>query len=391
VEFRVLGPVQLLADGRPVPLKERKLRLVLALLLLEANQLVPVDRLVDLLWPHDPPSSARRIVQAHLSRLRTTLEGLDRSQAQLARYGECYMLACDPQRVDAHLFRTLLSRARCADDDRTKIEILQRALSLWHGPALADVAADGLRRELCDGLDEARLTAIEDRFEVELRLGGHMAVLDELTDLHARQPSRARAAGQLMMALHRSGRSSEALQVYLRTRRWLRAELGVDPTADLDRLYTAILRGDPALNIPQHSPDVPKPAASPSDPTTAAPRDRPDVPGPESGDVSGDPLSHDPSRTGAAMRLLRPVRPAAESGMDVEVRRQFELIAAQRGVGTQALAQQIIAEWVAAQRRQAAPPDHLNDLMGHLNEARSAATALLRQTEPGSDGDALAA
>ncbi|MDX2545368.1 AfsR/SARP family transcriptional regulator [Streptomyces sp. WI04-05B] len=265
MEFRVLGPVVALSDGRPVPLKERKQRLVLALLLLESNQLVPIDRLVDLLWQHDPPNSARRIVQAYLSRLRTMVERLDRERSRVIRYGSCYMLECEPHQVDVFRFRTLLDEARRIEDDHAKAAILHEAVSLWRGPALADAADDQLRRELCGGLEEARATAVEDRLDARLRLGQHVALLDELTDLHARHPTHTRVAAQLMTALYRSGRSSEALQVHLRTREWLRSELGIDPTADLDRLYTAILRNDPAL-------DVPKPPAEPPpvDATTLA-------------------------------------------------------------------------------------------------------------------------
>lgn len=420
MEFRVLGPVQLWADGGPVPLKERKLRLVLALLLLDANQLVPIDRLVDVLWPHDPPHSARRIVQAHLSRLRTTLESLDRGQAQLARYGECYMLSCDPEIVDVHLFRALLSRARHTDDDYAKVDILRRALSLWRGPALADVATDGLRRELCTGLDEARLTAIEERIDVELRRGAHTVVLDELVDLHARHPSRSRVAAHFMVALHRSGRSSEALQVYLRTRQWLRAELGVDPTADLDRLYTAILRADPALDVPRSRPDggtsitAPMPPTSPMSmsmspsmsamtpmspmtpmstsmspsPLNAGPDGS--VPSRETAPASGRPGGSPRVETDA--RAQRAARTAAESVTEADFRVELESMAAQRGVGVRALIQQILADWIdGQQKRPAAAPNHLDVLARNLEEASSAVAALVRQAEHGTDGGAAAA
>jgi ABC-2 type transport system ATP-binding protein len=384
MEFRVLGPVQVMTEGRLVPLKERKLRLVLALLLLDINQLVPMDRLVDVLWMRDPPSSARRIVQAHLSRLRTTLEALDGGQARLARHGACYVLACDPEHVDVHLFRALLNQARRTDDDHAKVVMLHRALSLWRGPALADVATDRLRRELCSGLDEARLATVEDRVDVELRLGHHTAVLDELTGLHARYPSRVRTAGQLMVALHRSGRSSEGLQVYLRTRKWLRSELGVDPTADLDRLYTAILRADPALDAPGPSPHGPKPPVSPTGSVPAVPQDQFDVPG--YGVVSGPLVPDGSSRAGEASRPRHLVGTAADMGVEIDVRRELELIATQRGVDSRVLAGQIIGEWVATQQRQVSPPNPLDELLRHLDEARQAAATMARQAEPGPDG-----
>lgn len=362
MEFRLLGPVQALTEGRVVPLKERKQRLVLAVLLLEANQLVPIDRLVDLLWMHDPPSSARRIVQAHLSRLRTTLEALDRA-TRLTRYGTCYMLVCEPESIDVHLFRGLLERARRTSDDRVRAEALLRASALWRGPALADAATDRLRRELCGGLEEARLAAVEDRVDAELRLGNHAAVLDDLTDLHTRHPTRIKPAAQLMTALHRSGRSSEALQVFLRTRDWLRTELGVDPTAELDRLYTAILRNDPALDPPRPVPDAAPPGS-----------DALDGLGGLGGLAPTD--VHGPARTAARA----PGHPRYAPAVRPDVDRELELIAAQRGVGVSALVRQIVEEWVLAQQWRVRSPDHLVELMRHLDEARQAAATLAHQT-----------
>lgn len=384
MEFRVLGPVRVLADGRLVPLKERKQRLVLALLLLDVNQLVPIDRLVDLLWIRDPPSSARRIVQAHLSRLRTTIEALDGDQAHVVRHGACYMLDCDPERVDVHLFRALLDQARRTGDDHAKVAILHRALALWRGPALADAATDHLRGELCSGLDEARLVAVEDRLDVELRLGHHTAALDELTDLHAKHPSRTRVAAQLMVALHRSGRSPEALRVYLRTSAWLREEFGVDPTADLDRLYTAILRADPAIDAPpKPAPPAPEPSAPPTNSVPPVPRHRPDA----SEHGAGRPASGGGPRAQEMSRPRRAARQPAEVCVDSEVRRELEVIAARRGVGAPALVRQIIQEWLAAQHRPApAPPDQLVELTRHLDAALRVAATLAHPSGPAGDG-----
>jgi ABC-2 type transport system ATP-binding protein len=372
MEFRVLGPVQVLVDGRLVALKERKQRLVLALLLLDVNQLVPIDRLVDHLWTRDPPVTARRIVQAHLSRLRTTLEPLSHEQAHLARHGTCYMMVCDPRCIDVHLFRALLEEARRTGDDHARAAILRRALALWRGPALADAATESLRRELCSGLDEARLASVEDRLDVELRLGNHTVVLDELTDLHAKHPARTRTASQLMVALHRSGRSSDALRIYLRTREWLRSELGVDPTAVLDQLYTAILRGDPALDAPEPPPPPTGSVPAPHDPT----------------DSPGDEAVGGPPRTPEASRLQRPVR-LADVGVDVDVRQKLELIATQRGVSAPALAQQIIEDWVAAQQRREPAPDRLDEMKQHLDAASRIAATLTSQAGPEVQGSGL--
>ncbi|HEU5333260.1 MAG TPA: AfsR/SARP family transcriptional regulator [Actinocrinis sp.] len=247
MEFQVLGPVQAWAEGRPLDLGERKQRMVLAVLLLEPNQLVLLDRLVDLLWPEDPPSSARRIVQAHVSRLRTAFLQAGDGVVALVRRGPGYMLSCDPEQIDAHRFRSLLDLAsRSADTD--KVSLLRQALALWRGPALADVATESARAELCRGLEEARLAAVEERFETELRLGRGGHLVGDLTDLAARYPYHQRLAGLLMLALYRAGRSAEALGVFAYTRRRLDTELGLEPSAELKRLQIAILRADPSLN-----------------------------------------------------------------------------------------------------------------------------------------------
>ena len=250
MEFHVLGPVQVRVNGDSVELGERKQRLVLAVLLLEPNQLVPLGRLVDLLWGERPPSTARRIVQAHLSRLRTAIARADREATEVAlvRRGPGYVLVCDPQRIDAHRFRLLLERAWGSDDARDKVQLLRQALALWRGPALADAATEEVREELCRGLDEARLAALEERFDAELRLGHSGQLIDELTVLAAQHPYRQRFAGHLMLALYRAGRAAEALRIYAHTRQRLDRELGLEPSAELQQLQVAILRGDPALD-----------------------------------------------------------------------------------------------------------------------------------------------
>ncbi|HEY8473282.1 MAG TPA: AfsR/SARP family transcriptional regulator [Natronosporangium sp.] len=253
--------MQVRANGRSITLGERKQRLVLAALLLEPNRLVPVGRLVDLLWRESPPSSARRIVQAHLSRLRTILTraaaesaaesagdgSAGRGEIAVIRRGAGYELVCDPDRIDAHRFRALLDRAWHSDDLREKLRLLRQALALWQGPALADAATDEVRDELCRGLNEARLAALEERFDAELRLGHDRRLIDELIDMTARHPFRQRFTGFLMLALYRAGRAAEALTVYSRARQLLNTELGLEPSAELKQIQVSILREDPAL------------------------------------------------------------------------------------------------------------------------------------------------
>jgi DNA-binding SARP family transcriptional activator len=244
MEFRLLGPVTAVDNGCPVPLGPRQQRFVLAALALEINRLVPVERLVELLW-HDPPRTAAHAVQVCVSRLRSVLgDGVE-----LAGGRSGYQLRADPLSVDAHRFRDRLDRARAAADDGTRVVLLDEALALWSGPALADVGSPEVRERLCHGLAEARLSALEERIDARLRLGHHTELLDELTGLVAAEPVRERLVGQLMLALYRSGRSSAALDAYQRARRRLADELGLDPGAELRRLEVEILRGAPSLDL----------------------------------------------------------------------------------------------------------------------------------------------
>ncbi|WP_432994625.1 BTAD domain-containing putative transcriptional regulator [Dactylosporangium sp. CA-233914] len=267
MEFRVLGPVQAFAAGDPVDLGDRKQRLILAVLLLEANQLVPVGRLMHLLWQDRPPATARRIVQTHISRLRSILHERHSTAGdlRLTRCGEGYLLTCDPQRVDVHRFRAEVERARHSGEDAERVGILRDALALWRGPALADVADDEIREELCGGLDESRLAALEERLDAELRLGHQDRLIDDLTELSTRYPHRQRLVGQLMLALHQAGRTADALRLYAGYRVRLAEELGLEPSPGLQRLHVSILRADPAT-----APATPARPAPPA-PAVAAP------------------------------------------------------------------------------------------------------------------------
>jgi DNA-binding SARP family transcriptional activator len=240
MEFRLLGPVTVVDGGRDVPLGPPQQRLILAVLALEVNHLVPVEQLITLLWP-DPPRTATHAVQVCVSRLRSVLP----DEVQLVGGRPGYRLRADPLCIDAHRFRALLERARASVDDATRVTLLDEALALWSGPALADVGTPQLRERLCRGLTEARLAALEDRIDARLRLGHHAELLDELTGLVAREPVRERLVGQLMLALHRSGMAGEALRVYQQARRRLADDLGLDPGAELRRLELDILRGTP--------------------------------------------------------------------------------------------------------------------------------------------------
>ena len=248
VEFRLLGPVQAWAKGQQVKLGLRKERLVLAVLALEANRMVPVERLIGLAWPGDAPASARATVQTHVYRVRTALAGLTDDQVELATEGPGYVLRIDPLHIDVNRFLALVREADDAGDEE-KIATLDRALDLWHGPALADVGPDETRVRLAGSLEEARVAALEDRVEARLRLGQHRHVLGELADLTRLHPLRERLAAQYMLALHRAGRTAEASQAYHGVRARLADELGLDPGRDLRELHQAILNADPGLDI----------------------------------------------------------------------------------------------------------------------------------------------
>jgi DNA-binding SARP family transcriptional activator/tetratricopeptide (TPR) repeat protein len=266
VEFRLLGPVEVVVDGRPVVLGPPKRRLVLALLLLEHGACMPVDRLVELAW-EEPPAAARRVVFAHVARLRKAIAG---AGAELVTTPPGYTLEVEPDQVDVHRFRRLVDAASAVEDPLARSDARRAALALWRGPVLDGLDPPGPARRLFQVLDDLRLTTTEDRFDDELTLGRHHTVLADLAELAARHPLRERLAGQLMLAQYRSGNAAEALAVYRRTRTSLATELGVDPDPELDRLHAAILRRDPAAA----EPPVPAPSepAPPPPPAAAPPR-----------------------------------------------------------------------------------------------------------------------
>ncbi|GAA1288696.1 hypothetical protein GCM10009634_38960 [Saccharothrix xinjiangensis] len=254
-----MGPVEVRVDGRPVDVGVRKQRFVLAVLLLEVNKLVPADRLVGLMWPHGPPASARAVLHTQVSKLRSMLARVDarRHGVALVGNGPGYLLEADPLRVDLHRFRWLCARAWSMDDVR-RAATLAEALALWRGPVMAGLDAEGLGR----GHEDERLAAVEDRFDAELRLGHHHAVVDELAALVAEHPYRQHLVRQLVLALHRCRRTDEALRCYRDLRRRLDDELGIAPSAELQRLHDEILRtGRPVvagLPVPrQLPPDLP--------------------------------------------------------------------------------------------------------------------------------------
>ena len=277
MEFGLLGTVRALSWGVPIDVGPRKQRLVLAVLLLAVNRFVATTSLIRACWFDDPPPTANRVVHAHVSRLRSALSAAGGAEdgISLAGHGAGYVFTCDPVRVDVHRFRKLVGQARASTADEEKAALLVEALDLWRGAPLDDVATDETRDRLCGGLVESRLAAMQDRWDAQLRLGRHLAILDELVANAAEHPRQQRITGQLMLALYRAGRATDALEVYRTHRQRMAVEFDVDPGTELRRLEVAILRADPAL-------DPPDPAAPPDRPSAAVPIPAqlpPDVPG----------------------------------------------------------------------------------------------------------------
>jgi DNA-binding SARP family transcriptional activator/tetratricopeptide (TPR) repeat protein len=273
VEFRVLGPVRAFVESRPVDLGPPKRRLLLALLALECGRSVPLHRLIDLSWER-PPSAARGVVFAHVSRLRKALAGAARHGVEVVSTPPGYTLRADPAVVDAQRFRQLVGDASAVADPAARSRMLGTALQLWRGQPLEDLTLGTAAQRLCVGLDELRLTAIEDRMAARLTAGAHHEVLAELGDLVERHPLRETLAGHFMLALYRSGNMTGALAAYQRIRADLAERFGLDPGPALAALHRAILRRDPGLAPPAGAPVDGAVVVAGPDPAPAVP-DRP--------------------------------------------------------------------------------------------------------------------
>jgi DNA-binding SARP family transcriptional activator len=248
MEFGILGPLEARDRGRTLALGGPRQRAVLALLLLHANEVVATDRLIDELWGEEPAETARVMLQGYVSSLRKTL-----GASAIATRPTGYAIELDPEQLDLHRFERLVAQARdaaAAGDNEGAGAGLRQALGLWRGPPLADFASEPFARAPMLRLEELRVTALEDRIEADLALGRHAELIAELQALVAEHPLRERLRGQLVLALYRSARQAEALEAYQETRRALVDELGIEPTQSLQELERAILRQDPALDLP---------------------------------------------------------------------------------------------------------------------------------------------
>jgi DNA-binding SARP family transcriptional activator len=234
----------MIVRDRAVPLGGPGIRSVLAMLLLEPNQVVSLDRIVDVLWAHEPPASARTMIQGYVSRLRQRL-----AEAGVAAYigttAPGYRLVVDESLIDVTVARSLLARARGLPA-ASRAKLLDEANALWRGPALADLGG----RISAPELTELRLAIIEARFDAQLELGRHHEIIGELTQLIDAQPFRERLVAQLMLALYRADRRATALEAYQRFAHRAAEELGMDPGPQLRELHARVLRDDTALLEP---------------------------------------------------------------------------------------------------------------------------------------------
>lgn len=243
MEFRILGPLEVRSDGHVLKLGGSKQRALLASLLLRSNEVVSRDRLVDELWGTSPPDTATTALQVHVSQLRKVL-GRDLILTQ----SPGYRIRVADGELDLDRFEQLVTAAGVAEPAEAA-RLLREGLAMWRGAALAELGDSFAPAERAR-LEEQRLAALEQRIEADLALGRHAELIPELERLVREQPLRERPRGQLMLALYRSGRQADALEVYRSGRHLLDEELGLEPGTGLQRLEKAILNHDPALESP---------------------------------------------------------------------------------------------------------------------------------------------
>lgn len=256
MEFRILGPLEVDRNGESLALSGAKQRSLLAILLLNANQVVSTDRLIDELWGADAPDTAAKALQVHVSQLRKVLEpGRETGESGrvLVTRSPGYLLQLDPDQLDLGRFERLAAEGRGAlagGDPELAARTLREALALWRGPALAELGYANFVQREAPRLEELRLAALEDRIQADLDCGRHAAVIGELERIVGEEPLRERPRAQLMLALYRAGRQAEALDAYRDARQVLVEELGIEPGRTLRELEAAILAQDPSLEAP---------------------------------------------------------------------------------------------------------------------------------------------
>jgi DNA-binding SARP family transcriptional activator/streptogramin lyase len=251
VEFRILGPLELIGGADGAPVEAPKLRALLGVLLLHPNEVVSNERLIDELWGERPPATAGKIVHTYVSQLRRVL-GAD----AIVTRPPGYLLHVESGELDAERFHALVAEASdlAARGDNLRARgLYQEALALWRGPPLSGVMFESFARNEVAQLDEERLSAVSDLVDCELALGQHAKVVAELETLVGKYPLRERPRAQLMLALYRCGRQADALAAYRDARRTLVEELGLEPGPELQELEKAILAHDEGLMAPSRT------------------------------------------------------------------------------------------------------------------------------------------
>jgi DNA-binding SARP family transcriptional activator/tetratricopeptide (TPR) repeat protein len=268
VEYRVLGSLEVVGDGTPIHVGPLKQRALLILLLVHANRVVPIERLIDELWAGRPPAQATITLQSYVSSLRRTLEPgrpAGAASALLMWRSPGYLLRVEPDELDMLRFERLVQEGRgvLGSDPARAEALLSEALGLWRGVALTDVATEGFALGEIARLTELYLSATEDRIDAGLALGRHGELVAVLEPLVAANPLRERLRGQLMLAMYRCGRQADALRSYREGRSAMVEDLGIDPSPAIQRLEEEILLQSPSLDWrPESAALGPAPAAS---------------------------------------------------------------------------------------------------------------------------------
>jgi DNA-binding SARP family transcriptional activator/WD40 repeat protein len=246
VEFRILGPLEVVQNGEPLVLGAVQQRALLAVLVLHRGVTVSVDRLIDQLWGERAPATGAKTIQVYVSQLRKVL-----GAGVIVTERRGYRLEVEPEQVDVDRFDSLVAegrRALSAGDATLATKLLSSALGLWRGEPLTDFAYERFAQGAIARMQQARLAALEDRIEADLALGSNGELIGELESLVASNPLQERLRGQLMLSLYRCGRQADALSVYRQTRELLREELGLEPSRGLQELERSILEQDASLD-----------------------------------------------------------------------------------------------------------------------------------------------
>src|SRR5262245_42231934 len=254
MDFRILGPLEALDGARQIALGGRKRRAVLAVLLLHPNETLSGERLIDELWGESPPTNALKTLQGHVSRLRKELP-----PEVLVTREHGYELQIELDELDARRFEGLLDDGRgelAAGNPQRALEALERAVALWRGAPLADLAYEPFAQAEIARLDDLRVAALEQSIEAKLALGRHAEVIAQLEQLVEEHPYRESLRAQLMLALYRADRQADALQAYQNARRQLVEELGIEPGARLREREAAVLAQDDSLSVEPPAPAV---------------------------------------------------------------------------------------------------------------------------------------